>query len=128
VVVRPVVVRPVVVRPVVVRPVVVRPVVARRLGFLAGSAFPSDTGTLVSVPPRARPGERRVAALETAPAPAAIVATPPCTASAPSDAPALAALPPRRAPAPSADPTVRTAASAGCFTALGAFSCQRRIP
>jgi hypothetical protein len=103
--------------------------VTRRGRDLAGSAlFRSDTGTLASLVPPAPPVERRLAALEAAPAPAATVATPLSTASAPRDAPAAAARPPRLAPALNADPTVRAAASAGCLTTLGAFSCHRRTP
>jgi hypothetical protein len=78
--------------------------------------------------PERPPPERRVALFEAALAPEATVVIPPRTARAPSDAPAPAALPPRLAPAPTADPIVRTTASAGPLTTAGAFSCQIRAP
>jgi hypothetical protein len=104
-----------------------RALAGRVLDGLA-SRPPSDTGTLVMVlarPPRA---ERRVAVLEATPAPETTVVMPPRTARAPSDAPAPAALPPMLAPAPTADPIVRTTASAGLLTTAGVFSCQTRTP
>lgn len=100
----------------VVVPLDLRVVPARvdraRFGRVAdGVAWPpSDTGTLVRGFPPGLPAACRVATLEAATAPEAIVTTPPRTARAPSDAPALAALPPMLVPVPSADPTVRTAA------------------
>ena len=89
---------------------------------------PSDTGTLVMVRARPPPPARRVAVLEATPAPETTVAMPPRTARAPSDAPAPAALPPMLAPASTADPIVRTTASAGLLTTAGVFSCQTRTP
>src|SRR6266542_624381 len=88
---------------------------------------PSDTGTLVMVA-RPPPAGRRVAVLEAMPVPETTVVIPPRTARAPSDAPAPAALPPMLAPAPTADPIVRTTASAGLLTTAGVFSCQTRTP
>jgi len=80
---------------------------------------------MVARPP---PAGRRVAVLEAMPAPETTVVIPPRTARAPSDAPAPAALPPMLAPAPTADPIVRTTASAGLLTTAGVFSCQTRTP
>jgi len=77
---------------------------------------------------RPPPAGRRVAVLDATPAPETTVAMPPRTARAPSDAPAPAALPPMLAPAPTADPIVRTTASAGLLTTAGVFSCQTRTP
>jgi hypothetical protein len=107
-------------------PPVVRDGAAR---FADRGAWPlADTGIFVNGFPLGVGVGRRVTALEAVPAPAATVATPPRTRRVPSDTPAPAVLPPRLAPVPSADPTVRTAASAGRLTASGAFSCQNRVP
>jgi len=111
-----------------VAPAVREPALAGRVLDGLASRPPSDTGTLVIVVARPPPAERRVAVLEATPAPETTVVRPPRTARAPSDAPAPAALPPMLAPAPTADPIVRTTASAGLLTTAGVFSCQTRTP